>query len=173
MSFPHYYSVYQLTSGKSRWTLLCILYYSTMFIAFQSSNFPKFTSASSTINGSAFCEHIHQAYECIVYRIHNLFLVPYGSAVSDFITKLAKLYESFTSISAVECIALKAATCSSPENSWSKSCKNIKHLECCLCLWHGMILMLCLWIEDHIIQQHLQYSQCIPWLTALAYLLMP
>ena len=42
-------------------------------------------------------------------RIHNLFLAPYSSAISDFITKLAKFYENFTSTSATECIALKAA----------------------------------------------------------------
>ena len=48
------------------------------------------------------------------------FLVPYGSAGSHFVTELAKLYESFGSASAMECIALESrhgATCSSPETS--------------------------------------------------------
>jgi len=54
-------------------------------LPFSASNAPNFTWGSSAINGSAFCEQIHRAYESIVYWRHNLFLVPYGSAGSHFV----------------------------------------------------------------------------------------
>ena len=76
---------------------------------FSASNVPNFTWGSTAITGPAFCEKIHQAYESIVHWKHNLFFVPYGSAGSHFVTELAKLYESFGSAFAMECIALKAA----------------------------------------------------------------
>ena len=62
---------------------------------FSASNVPNFTWGSTAITGPTFCEKIHQAYESIVHWKHNLFLVPYGSAGSHFVTELAKLYESF------------------------------------------------------------------------------
>ena len=73
----------------------------------------------------------------------NLFLVPYSNAGSHFITELAKLYESFGSASAMECIriALKAAMVLlalllQKPHMGSKSHKSIKCLERCLHLWH-------------------------------------
>ena len=75
---------------------------------FGASNVPNFTWGSTAITGPAFCENIHQAYESIVHWKH-IFLVPYGSAGSHFVIEVAKLYESFGSASAMECIALKAA----------------------------------------------------------------
>ena len=65
------------------------------------SNGPNFTWGSTAITGPAFCEKIDQAYESTVHWKHNLFLVPYGSACSHFVTELAKLYESFGSSSAM------------------------------------------------------------------------
>ena len=104
----------------------------------------------------------------------NVFLVPYGSASSHFIFELAKLYESFGSASAMECIALKAAVVLpalllQKPHIQSKSSRNIKCLECCLHLWYGDNDALL--IEGHTIQQHLQHSHCTPWLIALTYLL--
>ena len=104
---------------------------------FSASNARNFTCRSTTISGSTFCEKIHQAYESIVHRRHNFFLVPYGSAGSQFVTKLAKLYVGFSSASAMECIALKAAmvlpaSLFQKPHMQSKSRDNIKCLESCL-----------------------------------------
>ena len=133
---------------------------------FSASNAPNFTWGSSSISGSAFCEQIHQAYESIVHWKHNLFLVPYGSAGSHFVTELAKLYEGFGSASAMECIALKAAMVLpalllQKPHIQSKSREHIKCLERRLHLWREGDIDALL-AEGHTIQQHLQHSYRIP-----------
>lgn len=40
----------------------------------------------------------------------NLFMVPYGKAVKSFVSELARLFKAFATASALESIALKAAT---------------------------------------------------------------
>ena len=62
-------------------------------------------------SGEAFCELVNRVYEYIVHWKHDLFLVPFSSAGSRFVSELSKLYESFGSASAMECIALKLPWC--------------------------------------------------------------
>ena len=132
---------------------------------FTSANAPNFTWGSSTITGSIFCEQIHKAYESIVHWRHNLFLVPFGSVGSHFVIELAKLYESYGSASAMECIALKAAMVLPPlllqkPHRQSKSREHIKCLERRLQLWReGDITTLL--DEGLTIQQHLKHSRHI------------
>ena len=133
---------------------------------FNASNGPNFTWGSTAITGPAFCEKIDQAYEFIVHWKHNLFLVPYGSAGSHFVTELAKLYESFGSASAMECIALKAAMVLpalllQKPHIRSKSRENINCLERHLHLWHEGDIDALL-VEGYTIQRHLQHSHRTP-----------
>ena len=69
-------------------------------------------------------------------------MVPYGSSGSHFVTELAKLYESFGSASAMECIALKVfmvlpALLLQKPHLQSKSREHINCLERRLLLWRG------------------------------------
>ena len=76
---------------------------------FDSASAPEFSWGPSAISGPIFCERIHRAYERIVHWKHNLFLVPFGSMGTQFVTELAKLYDGYGSASAMESVALKAA----------------------------------------------------------------
>ena len=133
---------------------------------FSPSNAPNFMWGPSSISGSAFCKQIHHAYSSIVHWQHNLFLVPYSSAGSHFVTELAKLYESFGSASAMECIALKAAMVLpalllQKPHMRSKSRDHVKCLKCRLHLWCAGDIDALL-VEGQTIQQHLQHSHRTP-----------
>ena len=108
--------------------------------SFNSATAPDFTWGSS-VNGSDFCDQIQRAYESIVHWKHNLFLVPFGSVGSQFVTELAKLYDGYGSASPLESIALKAAMVLPPllfqkPHRQSRSREHIKCLERRLLLWH-------------------------------------
>ena len=55
-------------------------------------------------------DHMNGAYGEVVHWKLNLFLVPFDSVGKRFIAELARLYRSFATSSALECIALKATT---------------------------------------------------------------
>ena len=141
-------------------------------LPFSASNVPNFTWGSTVITGPAFCEKIHQAYESSVHWKHNLFLVPYGSAGSHFVTELAKLYESFGSASAMECIALEAsmvlpALLLQKPHIRSKSRENMN----AICI-SGMRVILMLCLSKATLSSDIYNILITPLqLTALAYLL--
>ena len=69
---------------------------------------PTFTWGS--LDAQAFIAAISRAYDEVIHWRPNLFLVPFGNVGSRFIRELARLYRAFAEGSALECIALKAAT---------------------------------------------------------------
>ena len=58
---------------------------------------------------TTFITSLNAAYNEVVHWRPNLFRVPYGKAGKSFVSELARLYNSFASKSAMECIAMKAA----------------------------------------------------------------
>ena len=79
--------------------------------------FPVFQPVSDPSNftwgdldGKTFCDLIAAAYSEVVHWRRNLFLVPSGRAGKAFVTELARLWESYANASALEIIALPAAT---------------------------------------------------------------
>ena len=58
---------------------------------------------------TTFITSLNVAYNEVVHWRPNLFRVPYGKVGKSFVSELAKLYNSFASKSAMECIAMKAA----------------------------------------------------------------
>ena len=53
---------------------------------------------------------VESAYSGVVHWRRNIFYVPSGSAGKQFVQELSKLYQAYANASAMECIALKAAT---------------------------------------------------------------
>ena len=118
------------------------------------------------ISGEIFCEQVNWAYESIVYWKHNLFLVPFGNVGSRLVSELAKLYESFGSASAMECIALKAAMVLpalllQKPHTQSKSREHVKCLNA-TCLFGVRGNFETLLVEGQTIQQHPQHSHRAP-----------
>ena len=68
---------------------------------------PTFTW--SCHKSTTFITSLNAAYNEVVHWRPNLFRVPYGKAGKSFVSELARLYNSFASKSAMECIAMKAA----------------------------------------------------------------
>ncbi len=59
---------------------------------------------------STFVNSLNAAFNEAVHWRTNLFKVPHGNAGKSFVTELVRLFNAFTSKSALETIALKAAT---------------------------------------------------------------
>ena len=62
------------------------------------------------LDGKSFSNLIDTAHSEVVHWRRNLFLVPSGRAGKAFVTELARLWESYANASALELIALRAAT---------------------------------------------------------------
>ncbi len=72
------------------------------------TNEPVFTWGTHDAND--FSTILEAAYTEVIHWRKNSFTIPFGNAGKEFVTELAKLYSAFASASALESIALKAAT---------------------------------------------------------------
>ncbi len=61
-------------------------------------------------NASDFCGILEATYTEVIHWRKNCFTVPFGKAGKDFVDVLSNLYAAFASASALESVALKAAT---------------------------------------------------------------
>ena len=73
---------------------------------YQSSSQPAFTWGQ--LDGQDFTQAISAAYAEVVHWHRNLFLVPSGKAGKDFVTELARLFQSYAEGLALESVAMKA-----------------------------------------------------------------
>ncbi|MCG8625031.1 MAG: hypothetical protein MJE68_23905, partial [Proteobacteria bacterium] len=77
---------------------------------------PQFTAMADPVFTWGECDSVYfvnklnAAYKEAVHWRPNLFKVPYGKAGKSFISELARLFKAFATGSALESIALKAAT---------------------------------------------------------------
>ena len=77
---------------------------------------PQFTDMADPVftwgeyDAEQFTESLNAAYAEAVHWKINLFKVPYGKAGKSFVSELARLFKAFATSSALESIALKAAT---------------------------------------------------------------
>ena len=75
---------------------------------FPSEGQPDFTWAN--LSGVDFAITLDAMYAEVVHWRRNCFIVPFGNAGKAFMSELSRLYLAFGSVSALEAIALKAAT---------------------------------------------------------------
>ena len=81
---------------------------------FMSPELPTFSPVADAffswgpLDSSTFVQLLNAAYDEVVHWKPNLFRVPYGKAGKSFVSELARLYKAFASVSAMECIAMKA-----------------------------------------------------------------
>ena len=61
-------------------------------------------------DAESFIQAINVTYSEVVHWKKNSFFVPYGNVGKQFVSELSKLYRAYAEGSAIECIALKAAT---------------------------------------------------------------
>ena len=62
------------------------------------------------LRGDVFCAKIEAAYEEAVHWRRNIFSVPSGKAGKMFVAELTRLYDAYATSSAMECVALRAAS---------------------------------------------------------------
>ena len=68
------------------------------------------TFSWGSYDARAFTESLNKVYYEVVHWRPNAFLVPYGKVGSAFVSELARLFGAFSAASALESVALKAAT---------------------------------------------------------------
>ncbi len=77
---------------------------------------PPFTSAADPVftwgehDATLFIESLTTTYLEAIHWKFNLFKIPYGGVGKSFVTELARLFRTFAEASALEAVALKAAT---------------------------------------------------------------
>ena len=77
---------------------------------------PQFTPMADPVftwgelDSTQFTDNLNAAFAEAVHWKMNLFKIPYGKAVKSFVSKLAGLFKAFATSSALESVALKAAT---------------------------------------------------------------
>ena len=83
-------------------------------------------------NSSPFISTLNIVFEEDLYWRPNLFKVPYGKAGKSFVLELARLYRAFATSSALELVALKAATLLPilPLQKPSRRSKTKDHITC-------------------------------------------
>ena len=62
------------------------------------------------LDGETFCMRVDAAFSEAVHWRRNVFSVPRGRAGKAFVTELSRLWQAYGSASAMECIALRAAS---------------------------------------------------------------
>ena len=127
--------------------------------------FREMTHSQATwqdIPGEKFSKAIDEAYSQTVHWVPNLFMLPSGSSGKQFIAELAKLYDTFASVSSYESFAIKTAMTMpalllQKPHSKSKTRDHILCLNRRLVLWEkGDIAELLK--EGKLIQNHLRSS---------------
>ena len=64
-----------------------------------------------SLDGKTFSKQIDEAYEVIVHWKRNLFKVPRGRPGTQFVRELTRLLESYSSATALECVACHGPPC--------------------------------------------------------------
>ena len=85
-----------------------------------------------TMDATSFMKSLDLAYDTVVHWRRNFFKVPQGNSGKHFVVELARLFDAFAAGSALESVALKAATVM-PQLLLQKSHRRSKtkeHIEC-------------------------------------------
>ena len=107
---------------------------------------PAFTPVASPVfvwgerDAAATISAVTSAYQEVVHWRKNSFQIPVGNTGSAFVSELSRLYRAYAEGSALECIALKAATIApiillQRSHRKAKPKDNIRCLEHRLALW--------------------------------------